>query len=233
MAIYPNSTSNLSELLQYFSDKSSEGDIQIPSLPVLSKKLKISVASLREQLEVARILGFVEVRPRTGIRLLPYSFTPSLLISISYALSISSNYFEQFRDLRNHLESAYFLESIGKLSRNDIDRLGKVVEKAEEKISSEPPQLPHLEHREFHALLFSKVENTFAQSIFHVYWDVYEYQGFAVINDLDYLKRVWHYHRLVLEGIQSGNFNYAMDVFLEHKDLMVRSNKYIPKINFE
>ncbi|HSM23239.1 MAG TPA: hypothetical protein VK856_00055, partial [Anaerolineaceae bacterium] len=108
MAIYPNSTNNLSELLKYFSDRSTKGDVQIPSLPALSKKLKISIASLREQLEVARVLGFVDVRPRTGIRLLPYSFTPSLLLSISYALSISNNFFDQFRDLRNHLESSYF-----------------------------------------------------------------------------------------------------------------------------
>ena len=233
MAIYPNSTNNLSELLKYFSDKSTKGDIQLPSLPALSKKLKISIASLREQLEVARVLGFVDVKPRTGIRLLPYSFTPSLLLSMSYALSISNNFFDQFRDLRNHLEFAYFLESVGRLSKNEIERLVRIVDNAERKIISVPPQLPHLEHREFHALLFSKVENVFAQSIFEVYWDVYEFQGFAVINDVDYLNRVWHYHHLVLQGIQSGNFNHAMDVFLQHKELMIRSNKYIPKTNFE
>ncbi|HSM25387.1 MAG TPA: hypothetical protein VK856_11035, partial [Anaerolineaceae bacterium] len=101
------------------------------------------------------------------------------------------------------------------------------------KIISIPPQLPHLEHREFHPLLFSKLENVLALSIFEVYWDVYEFQGYAVINNLDYLNRVWHYHRLVLEGIRSGNFNHALDVFLEHKELMIRSNKYIPRPNFE
>jgi DNA-binding FadR family transcriptional regulator len=37
----------------------------------MSKELGVSVALLREQLEVAKAIGLVEVRPRTGIRRLP------------------------------------------------------------------------------------------------------------------------------------------------------------------
>lgn len=233
MAIFSNSTDHLSEFLRYIAEKSSMGEERIPALTALSKELKVSVASLREQLEVARVLGFVEVKPRTGIRWLPYNFTPSVLLSVTYAISISQDYFEQFRDLRNHLEGAYFLESVVKLSRNDIENLKNIVIKAEEKIVFVPPKLPHEEHREFHARIFSKVKNQFVQSIFTVYWDIYEYQGFAIINDVDYLKRVWHYHRLVLEGIQSGNIHQALEAFLEHKDLMIKNNKSVPSQTFE
>ncbi|MBE0687090.1 MAG: FadR family transcriptional regulator [Anaerolineaceae bacterium] len=233
MAIFSNSTNRLSEFLRYIAQKSSLGVERIPALTVLSKELQVSVASLREQLEVARVLGFVEVKPKTGIRWLPYTFTPSLLLSVTYAISISSDFFEQFRDMRNHLEGAYFLESVAKLTKNDIDYLHIIVSRAEEKIISLPPKLPHAEHREFHATIFSRVQNPFVQSIFSVYWDVYEYQGYAIINDLDYLKRVWHFHRLVYEGIQSGNIHNAMEAFLEHKNLMIKNIKSIPSQAFE
>ena len=54
------------------TDEESESD-RLPSLNALSAELGVSVARLREQLEVAKALGLVEVRPRTGIRRLPYS----------------------------------------------------------------------------------------------------------------------------------------------------------------
>jgi DNA-binding FadR family transcriptional regulator len=233
MMIFSNANNHLSEFLRYIAEKSLLGEERIPALTVLSKELQVSVASLREQLEVARVLGFVEVKPKTGIRWLPYNFTPSILLSVTYALSISSDFFEQFRDMRNHLEGAYFLESVAKLSKNDIDQLKNIVLRAEKKIISRPPQLPHAEHREFHAKIFSKIHNNFVESIFSVYWDIYEYQGYAIINDLDYLKRVWHYHRLVYEGIQSGNIQYAMEAFLEHKNLMIKNIKSTPSQAFE
>lgn len=233
MMMFANSTNHLSEFLRYIAEKSLSGEERIPALTVLSKELQVSVASLREQLEVARVLGFVEVKPKTGIRWLPYSFTPSLLLSATYAITISSDYFEQFRDMRNHLEGAYFLESVTKLTKNDIDQLNNIVIRAEEKILFSPPKLPHYEHREFHARIFSKVHNPFVQSIFSVYWYIYEYQGYAIINDLNYLKRVWHFHRLVYEGIQSGNIHQAMDAFLEHKNLMIKNYKSAPSQTFE
>ena len=58
---------NLSEFLQYLASH-EQGEQSLPALTTLGQELGISVASLREQLEVARALGFVEVRPRIGIR---------------------------------------------------------------------------------------------------------------------------------------------------------------------
>ena len=79
MGIQQNSSSVLSEFLQYLSKRAANGEDRLPPLTVLSKELKISVASLREQLEIARVLGFVDIKPKTGIRWLPYQFAPSVL----------------------------------------------------------------------------------------------------------------------------------------------------------
>jgi DNA-binding FadR family transcriptional regulator len=233
MAIHYKSNEYLSEFLQYLAEKATNGEERLPPLTELSRELGVSVASLREQLEVARIFGFVEVRPKTGIRWLPYQFAPSILMSVVYAITISPEFFDQFRDLRNHLESAYFYESLANLDLHHIDRLMELVEVAENKMEMYPPQLPHREHRDLHNILFSGVTNTFVKGIFSVYWEVYEAQGFSVISDLDYLKRVWSYHRRIVEAIYKKDYAEAFEMFLEHKDLMMHNPKPVLKQRFE
>ena len=68
----PNNSSEFLEYLKEFVVDEDDND-QLPSLSVLSEELDVSVARLREQLEVAKALGFVDVRPRTGIKRLEYN----------------------------------------------------------------------------------------------------------------------------------------------------------------
>src|SRR5512147_2970661 len=98
-----------SEFLLYLASSEHEGVglVQLPSLMEISTKLGVSVARLREQLEVARALGLVDVKPRTGIRRQAYSFSPAVLQSLTYAMELDQAYFFQFADLRNQLEAAY------------------------------------------------------------------------------------------------------------------------------
>ncbi len=106
----------------------------LPSLTELSKEMGISVALLREQLEVAKALGLVEVRPRTGIRSLPYSFLPAVRQSLSYAIELNRDYFDSFSDLRNHLEAAYWNEAVRCLTGEDILALYNLMARAWEKL---------------------------------------------------------------------------------------------------
>ena len=39
--------------------------------------------------------------------------------------------------------------------------------------------------------------------ILEAYWDLYESIGLAVYTDLDYLSRVWSYHRRMVDSIIS------------------------------
>ncbi|HOM68076.1 MAG TPA: GntR family transcriptional regulator, partial [Brevefilum fermentans] len=65
---------SLTALMSYLAALPETADNRLPALSELSKELNMSVATLREQLEVARTLGVVEVKPKTGIRKLPYDF---------------------------------------------------------------------------------------------------------------------------------------------------------------
>jgi DNA-binding FadR family transcriptional regulator len=57
-----NTSNPLSEFLRYLAQHEEANGQQLPALSELSRELGVSIASLREQLEVARALGLVEVR---------------------------------------------------------------------------------------------------------------------------------------------------------------------------
>src|SRR5436190_20012266 len=96
-----------SDLLNYIVDRHLQPCDQLPALTELSQELEINVGKLREQLEVARSLGLVEVRPRTGIRIKDLDFLPAIRLSLLFALALDKSHFEEFTELRNHIEVAF------------------------------------------------------------------------------------------------------------------------------
>lgn len=224
---------NLSELLKYLASLPEEGNGRIPTLAELSSELGVSIASLREQLEVARVMGIVEVRPKTGIKKLNYTFRPVVTTSVGYAISQDSACFIAFSDLRKHIEAAYFIEAAQLLSQEDIVMLGKVVQRAEEKMQSSFLQIPNNEHREFHLSIYKHIHNVFVTGILEAYWDLYRASGLEMYPDIDYLHRVWQYHARILDFIKQKDFVQGMNLLLEHMDLVKQREKTIPKQSFE
>ncbi len=90
----------------------------------------MSVASLREQLEVARALGLVEVRPRLGTKRRDYSFAPAVRQSLGYALALNSEHFRKYSELRNHVEAAFWYEAVEKLTEQDKNDLQDLIIRA-------------------------------------------------------------------------------------------------------
>lgn len=211
------------DLLTYLSCPEPNGEEdpdRIPPLTELSEEYGVSIASLREQLGVARALGFVEVRPRTGIRRLPYSFAPAVQASLSYAISLDRGYFDDFSDLRRHVEANYWYQAVERLTEEDRARLHALVESAEQKLADSPVRLPHSEHRELHLAIFSRLENPFVTGILEAYWDAYEEVGFNRYTELGYLKQVWTYHREIVNAICEGDFEKGYQQLLSHMDLI-------------
>jgi len=211
---------NISEFLRYLASHQDVDD-KLPSLNQLSRELNISLASLREQLEVARALGFVEVRQKTGTRRLKYSFTPAIRQSLGYALALNNDHFRQFADLRNHLEAGYWYEAVQLLDEQDKDELNNIVTRAWEKIRGTPVQVPHEEHRKLHLIIFSKLDNPFVIGVLEAYWEAYEGVGLNVFaGGYEYLQEVWRYHQEMVESICNGNFEAGYEALVKHTDLL-------------
>lgn len=196
------------------------GSTQLPSLTDLSQELGISVASLREQVEVAKALGFVEVRPRTGIRRLPYTFLPAVQQSLSYAMEMDREYFDAFSELRNHVEAAYWFEAVELLEPKDHVYLKDLLDRAWSKLRSPQIKIPHVEHRQLHMGIFKRLENLFVMGILEAYWDAYEAVGLNMYAGYDYLQQVWDYHQRMVDAICSGDFETGYQALVEHKDLL-------------
>ena len=88
-----------SALLRYIVANGFKPGDRLPALDDLSSELRISVGKLREQLEVARSLGLVDVRTRSGIRLEEYTFLPAVRFSVLYALALDPSKFDAFNIL--------------------------------------------------------------------------------------------------------------------------------------
>lgn len=209
----------ISEFLRYLASH-PEAESSLPTLNELSRELGISVAGLREQLEVARALGLVEVRPRTGTRRLAYSFAPAVKQSLAYALALNQSHFEKYSELRNHIETAYWDEAVALLTEDDKRELQNIITHAFNKLRGVPVQVPHEEHRKLHLLIYSRLNNPFVTGLLEGYWEAYESVGLNMYaGGMDYLEEVWGYHKIMVESICNGNYAAGRKALVTHIDL--------------
>jgi DNA-binding FadR family transcriptional regulator len=213
-------TDQLSPFLHYLATRFSDGE-RLPSLAQISQDLGISLAALREQLEVARALGLVEVKPRTGIRRMPYEFHTAISQGLKYVVLAESQAFDRFAELRTRIEMVFWEEAVASLLAEDHQALCELVQRAENKLSTVPPQIPHNEHRELHLLIYRRLHNPFVTGILETYWELYEAVGLALYADLEYLKTVWQYHRRMVEAIQNGDVASGYRILVEHANLLM------------
>lgn len=211
---------NISEFFRYLATH-EEVENGLPSLKKLSEELGVSLASLREQLEVARALGLVEVRPRLGTRRMEYSFAPAIRQSLGYALALDNEHFRKYSELRNHVEAAFWNEAVEKLNETDKQELQNLINSAFEKLQGSPIQVPHEEHRRLHLTIYSRLENPFVTGILEAYWDAYENVGLNVFTGgYEYLQEVWRYHQQMVNAICSGNYEEGYKALVAHTDLL-------------
>jgi len=220
MIIRERVSPDISEFLRYLAIH-EEAQNKLPSLSDLSRELGVSVASLREQLEVARALGLVEVRPRLGTRRRAYSFTPAVRQSLRYALALNDEHFRKYSELRNHVEFAFWYEAVEKLTSEDKAELRAIIARAWEKLRRTQIQVPHEEHRNLHLLVYSRLDNPFVTGILEAYWDAYESVGLNVFTGgYDYLQEVWQYHEQMVEAICNSNSEAGYEALVKHTALL-------------
>ena len=210
------------ELIAYIIDlgRDINGGTRLPSIQELSEQLGISVTRVREQLEVAKTLGLVEVKPRTGIRLKTYQFEPAVWNSVSVAINLNTKYFEEFSDLRINIEKSYWMKAVKKLSADDKMALSRLMDSAWEKLRSDPIRIPHTEHRHLHMKIYQHLDNTFVLGLLETYWLAYEAEGLNIFTDYEYLKRVWDYHQRMVDCILNEDYEEGYSVLVEHFDLL-------------
>lgn len=205
-----------SDFLKYLIDNHVEPGERVPTLNKISSELGLSVGKLREQLEVARALGFVSVRTRKGIQREPFEFKPAVLISLLFSLGTGETQFKQFSDLRQAVEKSMWLEAVTLLTPSDKLELHEIVEQAWQKLRSHPVHVPNGEHRQFHLKIFSRLENPFVQGLLEAYWDAYEASELTRFVNYQYWIDVWTYHERIVEALTTDDFEQGRILLTEH-----------------
>ena len=210
-----------SDFLNYIVRQGFQPGDRLPSIQELTNDshLDMSANKVREQLEVARTMGWVEVRSKRGTRIKTYAFTPAVRLSALYAMACGES-FESFASLRNHVESAYWNEACALLHKEDLAIMQACIDGANEKLDSPTIHIPNPEHRLFHLTVFKHLDNTFVLGILEAYWDLYEEVGINRYMDYSYLRQVWDYHSMILDLIRDNEFDKAQQAFVEHTRLL-------------
>lgn len=208
------------DLLEYLINQELQPGERLPALTELSQDLGISVGKLREELEVARQLGFVSVRPRLGTRREQFDFYPAVHTSLLFGLATGEATFEQFSALRQTIEANMWHEAVTLLTREDKEYLLVIMTRAWEKLRGEPVHIPNGEHRELHLAMFGRLDNPFVQALLKAYWDAYEAVELTRFADYDYWLRVWGYHQDIVEALCRDENEEARRLLVEHFGLL-------------
>ena len=196
-----------SDFLQYIINLQVRPGDGLPPLSEISTELGISVGKLREQLEVARSLGFVSVRPRVGIQRESFSFSPAILKSVLFSVGCGEAQFAQFSKLRMEVETSFWDEAVSQLTPEDLQKLQEIVAKAWGKLRGEPVHVPNGEHRQLHLIIFSRLDNPFVTGLLEAYWDAYEASELTRYARYEY----W---------LQAGDYDSGRQLLIEHFSLL-------------
>ena len=209
-----------SPFLRYLIEIEAAPGERLPALSDISEELGISVGKLREQLEVARTLGLVSVRPRLGIQREPFDFSQTLLNSVLFSFAMGEADFEQFSQIRQVVEAGFWDQAVRQLTVEDEDLLRELVEKAWRKLRGEPIHIPNNEHRELHLTIFRRLNNPFVQGILSAYWDAYDASELTRFVDYAYWVDVWTYHERIVEALCNDDFALGRQLLVEHFSLL-------------
>ena len=193
---------------------------RLPTLSQIGDELGMSVGKVREQLEIARSLGLVSVRPRIGIVREPFDFTPAVLASVLFGLGSGEAQFEQFSQLRQAIEINFWETAVNGLNSEDKRELKQIIANAWAKLKGNPIHVPNVEHRQLHLTIFSRLKNPFVQGMLAAYWDAYEAIELTRFSPYSYWLKVWQYHEQIVEAICQDDAALGLELLQTHFALL-------------
>jgi DNA-binding FadR family transcriptional regulator len=209
-----------SDIRRYIVKRQLQPGDRLPTIIELSQELGVSASKIREELAVARTLGWVQIKPRTGTQMMEFDFGPAVTLSALYALSLNPAFFQDFSQLRQSVELSFWREAVAQLTPEDIAELRRLVICAREKLNRVPIEVPFQEHRRLHLAFFKHLENPFAQGILDAYWTIYRAFGLALYAELSYHREVWDYHDRMVECVARRDVDGSYQALRDHMDLL-------------
>lgn len=209
-----------SDFLKYLIAHHINPGDRLPSLNEIGDGMGVSVGTLREELAVARGMGFVSVRPRVGIQRECFDFAQAILPAVLFGLATGEANFAQLSQLRRSLETAFWDEAVVLLTADDKAALRRLVGAAWAKLRGEPIHVPNAEHRALHMTIFGRLDNPFVQGLLAAYWDAYDASELTRFVRYQYWIDVWNYHEQIVDALCADDFARGRTLLNEHFALL-------------
>jgi DNA-binding FadR family transcriptional regulator len=219
--------------LRYIIDNKVPPGQRLPVLNDISAEMGISVGKLREEMEVARQMGLVSVRPRLGIQREPFEFSQMLRNGVLFGIATGEATFEQFSQLRQVVEVGFWDEAVRRLTPEDKEHLRQLVAQAWDKLRGEPIHLPNGEHRDLHLAIFGRLENPYVQGLLEAYWQAYEASEMTRFASYAYWLEVWTYHERIVDALCNNDFTLGQQLLVEHFSLLKSLSPTAPVVSPE
>ncbi len=212
-------------ILQHIIDQEREaqgekGEIKLPPMDELASKLGVSRGKLREELIAAQSYGVVEMRPGDGTYVRPLDFYTPIRTLVLYSVALDRGNFDRLYELRVQLETAFWDKAVRNLTQEDKEELRHTLQLADQRLKGTPVEIPHQEHRHFHLLIFSRLDNEFVQGLLRAYWDAYEAVGLHRYFDYSYYEAMWASHTAIVDAIVAGRYDEGKEVLIRHFTLL-------------
>lgn len=211
-------------ILRYILDGAHHGHEQeptkLPSLDQLAKQLGVSRGKLREDLIAAQVYGVVDMRPGDGTYVCPFDFYTAIRPLVLYSVALDKQHFGELYKVRASLELGFWQNAAQQLEESDYAEFDRILAAAEHKLQGTPVEIPHQEHRDFHVLIYSRLENPFVLGLLRAYWDAYEAVGLHRYFDLSYYEHMWSSHKAMIRAIRSGDHETGRKVLVQHFTLL-------------
>lgn len=209
-----------SDFLRYLIHHHVNPGARLPSLSEIGENMGVSVGTLREQLAVARGMGFVSVRPRVGIQRECFNFGEAILPAVLFGLATGETTFAQLSQLRRTLETAFWDEAVVRLTPADRLLLRQLIASAWAKLRGEPIHIPNAEHRQLHMTIFGRLDNPFVHGLLVAYWDAYDASELTRFMRYQYWIDVWTYHEQIVDALCADEFERGRRLLNEHFALL-------------
>lgn len=209
-----------SAFLKYIIDQDAKPGARLPTLAEMSADTGMSIGKLREQLEVARNMGVVSVRPRAGIQREPFNFLPAVRNSVLFGLATEEASFAQYSAVRRAIETRFWAEAVCLLLPEDKAELRAIIDRAWTKLRHEPVHIPGREHRQLHLTIFRRLNNPFVKGLLEAYWDAYDASELTRLAAYEYWLTVWEYHERIVTALCNNEYDHGLEILIEHFDLL-------------
>jgi DNA-binding FadR family transcriptional regulator len=202
------------EIKHYIIQNGLKPGDALPPESDLSHQLNISRNSVREAVKSLEAVGILEARSGSGIFVRDFTFEP-ILNNLPYGILSSLKHLTDILEIRALLESGMADRIVASVTEEQIEEFRLVL--ARMYSAAERGDYSAEDDREFHQLLYRRVDNLLLPQIVDIFWVVFRQaqQHAAIPGPLNPME-TYRCHVDIVDALEKGDLNAMRAAMARH-----------------